>query len=55
MEFSKISQKDDDDGYDPRLMHMIPEVHKSFAKQVNKLLKNKSLNNGDMVEFNLEN
>ena len=39
---------------DPRLLHMIPKVHKLFAKQLNKVLKDKSLNNGDVVEFSLE-
>ena len=37
-----------------RILHLIPEVHKPFSKQVNKVLKDKSLNNGDVVEFNLE-
>jgi len=37
-----------------RILHLIPEVHKSFAKQLNKVLKDESLKNGDIVEFNLE-
>ena len=39
---------------DDRPLHMASQVHKSFAKQLNKVLKDESLNNGDMVEFNLE-
>lgn len=39
---------------DDRPLHMASEVHKSFAKQLNKVLKDESLNNGDIVEFNLE-
>jgi len=36
------------------LLHMDHPVHKSFAKQLNKVLKDELLNNGDIVEFNLE-
>ena len=39
---------------DDRPLHMASQVHKSFAKQLNKVLKDESLNNGDVVEFNLE-
>ena len=39
---------------DIKPLHMASQVHKSFAKQLNKVLKDESLNNGDMVEFNLE-
>ena len=53
-EFSLIGDKKEYKKYDPRLLHMIPEVHISFANQLNKVLKDKSLNNGDIVEFNLE-
>jgi len=39
---------------DDRPLHMASQVHKSFAKQLNKVLKDESLKNGDIVEFNLE-
>ena len=51
-EFSLIGGKDMN--APDRILHLIPEVHKPFSKQVNKVLKDKSLNNGDVVEFNLE-
>ena len=53
-DFSNIGDKKEYKNNDPRLLHMIPKVHKLFAKQLNKVLKDKSLNNGDVVEFNLE-
>jgi hypothetical protein len=39
--------------HDDRTLHMAPQVHKSFGKQLNEVLKDKSLKNGDIVEFNL--
>ena len=53
-DFSNIGDKKEYKNNDPRLLHMIPKVHKSFAKQLNKVLKDESLKNGDIVEFNLE-
>ena len=53
-DFSNIGDKKEYKNNDPRLLHMIPKVHKLFAKQLNKVLKDKSLNNGDVVEFSLE-
>jgi hypothetical protein len=35
-------------------LHMEHPVHKSFAKQLNKVLNDELLKNGDIVEFNLE-
>tara|TARA_A100001515_G_scaffold4032_1_gene4042 strand:- start:607 stop:1224 length:618 start_codon:yes stop_codon:yes gene_type:complete len=52
LEFSKLL--DFNFEKDIRPLHMASQVHKSFAKQLNKVLKDESLNNGDMVEFNLE-
>lgn len=52
IKFSKLLDFKTDN--DDRPLHMAPEVHKSFAKQLNKVLKDESLNNGDIVEFNLE-
>jgi len=52
LEFSKLL--DFNFQNDIRPLHMASQVHKSFAKQLNKVLKDESLNNGDMVEFNLE-
>ena len=37
-----------------RRIHMIPKVHKLIANQLNKILKDESLSNGDVVEFSLE-
>ena len=37
-----------------RLIHLTTEAHQLFAKQLNKVLKDESLNNGDVVEFSLE-
>ena len=33
---------------------MIPKVHKLIGNQLNKVLKDESLSNGDVVEFSLE-
>ena len=33
---------------------MSPKVHVSFARQLNKVLDNNSLNDGDTVEFDIE-
>tara|TARA_Y100000296_G_C5174544_1_gene259265 strand:+ start:3128 stop:3760 length:633 start_codon:yes stop_codon:yes gene_type:complete len=52
LEFSKLL--DFNFTKDIRSLHMAPQVHESFAKQLNKVLKDESLNNGDVVEFNLE-
>ena len=37
-----------------RRIHMIPKVHKLIGNQLNKVLKDESLSNGDVVEFSLE-
>ena len=52
MEFSDLlpHRKVEDGG---GLLHMDQLVHKSFGKQLDKVLKDESLNNGDIVEFNL--
>ncbi len=52
-EFANID-KPKDMGYDNRPLHMAPKVHKSFARQLNDLLNDDSLNNGDTVEFDIE-
>jgi hypothetical protein len=52
IKFSKLS--DFKTSNDDRPLHMATEVHISFANQLNKVLKDKSLSNGDTIEFSLE-
>ncbi len=51
-EFSYIGGEDYN--HADRLIHLTTEAHQLFAKQLNKVLKDESLNNGDVVEFSLE-
>jgi hypothetical protein len=51
IKFSKLLDFKTDN--DDRPLHMADEVHKSFGKQLDKVLKDESLNNGDIVEFDI--
>ena len=52
-DFAKIDEPKDI-GDDYRKLHMAPKVHVSFARQLNEVLNNNSLNDGDTVEFDIE-
>ena len=52
IKFSKLSEFKT--ANDDRPLHMATKVHVSFANQLNKVLKDESLSNGDVVEFKLE-
>ncbi len=52
IKFSKLRNHKTDN--DTRLLHMAPKVHKLFANQLNKSIQDKSLKDGDVVEFSLE-